>query len=477
MRCFCPSSIVGRLSSESNNVMNTMNLSDPAYRRDLGGGLVLRWSTLEDADQITALYSNVFRNSANDPPNMRTAAFGRDLISGRHPLIGSGDFALVEDTVHGRAVAATCLIEQTWSYEGIDFLVGRPEIVASDADYRNRGLVRAVFELIHARSAANGHVAQGITGIPYYYRQFGYEYALDLGGTRTIAFDAIPKLKDDAQEPYMLREATPDDLPEMLALHERERSRAAITASIDHAYWHFIFDGHSAESGEGWRPYVIGVRSNRGWEGTALGYVLTRRIVWDDTFGIVGMSVREGEPLLSILPSVMRQLQALAPTVQRAKEDQPPPTKLGFAFGRSHPVYDVLHDKLFPGEAQPYAWYVRVPDLPGFVRRIAPVLEHRLAGSAAAGYTGDLKLTFYRGGLHMMFENGRLNEAEPWQAPVQDSGAMAGFPPLVFLQLLFGHRSLRELRYAFPDVWANETGRTLLEALFPPRLAWVLPLD
>ena len=59
----------------------------------------------------------------------------------------------------------------------------------------------------------------------------------------------------------------------------------------------------------------------------------------------------------------------------------------------------------------------------------------------------------------------------------QTSGAMAGFPPLVFLQLLFGHRSLRELRHAFPDVWANETGRALLEALFPSRLAWVLPLD
>ncbi|HEU5015976.1 MAG TPA: GNAT family N-acetyltransferase [Roseiflexaceae bacterium] len=457
--------------------MTTSTLSDPAYRRDLGGGLVLRWSTAHDADQIAALYSDVFRNSPNDPPNMRTAAYGRDLISGRHPLIDSGDFALVEDTDQGRAVAATCLIGQTWSYEGIDFPVGRPEIVASDADYRNRGLVRAVFELIHARSAANGHVAQGITGIPYYYRQFGYEYALDLGGSRSIAFDAIPKLKDGEQEPYMLREATPEDLPEMQALYERERSRAAITAQIDHAYWQFMFDGHSLESGEGFQPYVIGVRSELGWEGNPLGYVLTRRILWGDTFGVACMAVREGEPLMAILPGIMRQLQAIAPQVQRSKADQPPPTKLAFGFGRSHPVYDVLHDKLFPGEAQPYAWYVRVPDLPGFVRRIAPVLEHRLAASAAAGYTGDLKLTFYRGGLHMVFENGRLNEAVSWQAPVQDSGAMAGFPPLVFLQLLFGHRNLHDLRHAFPDVWANETGRALLEALFPPRLAWVLPLD
>jgi predicted acetyltransferase len=69
-----------------------------------------------------------------------------------------------------------------WEYGGIPFGVGRPEIVASDPGYRERGLVRAVFELLHARSAALGHMAQGITGIPYYYRQFGYEYALDQGG-------------------------------------------------------------------------------------------------------------------------------------------------------------------------------------------------------------------------------------------------------------------------------------------------------
>ena len=37
-------------------------LSHPAYRRDLGGGLVLRWSTAADVEGIGQLYSYVFRN-------------------------------------------------------------------------------------------------------------------------------------------------------------------------------------------------------------------------------------------------------------------------------------------------------------------------------------------------------------------------------------------------------------------------------
>jgi hypothetical protein len=47
----------------------------------------------------------------------------------------------------------------------------------------------------------------------------------------------------------------------------------------------------------------------------------------------------------------------------------------------------------------------------------------------------------------------------------------------VFLQLLFGRRSLAELHHAFPDVYADQIGRSLLEALFPARPSWVLALD
>ncbi|HNP73237.1 MAG TPA: hypothetical protein PKK15_19140 [Kouleothrix sp.] len=148
-------------------------------------------------------------------------------------------------------------------------------------------------------------------------------------------------------------------------------------------------------------------------------------------------------------------------------------------LGREHPAYAALDPMLAATYEAPYAWYVRVPDLPAFVRHVAPALERRLAGSFMAGYSGELRLDFYRGGLRLAFEQGRLRAAEPWNARAVAWGPKpnGGFPPLVFLQLLFGHRSLSELRYAFPDVWAEEEARPALEALFPSRPAWVLPLD
>jgi len=166
-------------------------MSDPAYRRELGDGLVLHWSRPEDTERLAALYADVFRRSADVPSNSYMAAWTRDMMSGRHPLIDPTDFALVEDTRAGAIVAAACLLSQTWEYDGIPCPIGRPEAVGTAIGYRDRGLVRAIFELIHARSVARGDLAQGITGIPYYYRQFGYEYALDLDGNRALSFAAI----------------------------------------------------------------------------------------------------------------------------------------------------------------------------------------------------------------------------------------------------------------------------------------------
>ena len=103
--------------------------------------------------------------------------------------------------------------------------------------------------------------------------------------------------------------------------------------------------------------------------------------------------------------------------------------------------------------------------------------RHRLATSVIPGYTGRLRLDFYRSALLLSFVNGRLTAAETTHDTRSGDEATAGFPPTVFLQLLFGRRSLDDLRYAFPDVWANAEGQLLLDVLFPRQRSHVLPLD
>jgi hypothetical protein len=453
-----------------------IELSHPAYRRDLGGGLVLRWSKAADVENIGQLYSYVFRGKPEDPLNHTMNAWTHDLMGGRHPLIDPGDFALVENTDGGGVVAATCLIRQTWEYEGIAFPAGRPEIVATLPDFRNRGLIRAIFELIHARSAAEGPLAQGITGISYYYRQFDYEYALDLGGRRSVYLAAIPHLKPGESEPYALRDATPADLPQVMALYDRERARGPVSAQIDADYWCWLMEGQNPDAGEGWSTRMI-VRAGDN-HAAPVGYVLTNRRRHGDRLGVIGVALEPGVALPTLLPSLLRALQTLALALPPFRPHQPEvAARISFALFGSHPVYDALGPGLTADVEPPYAWYVRVPDLPQFMRRIAPALERRLAASSASGYTGELTLNFFRAGLRLVFEQGRLIDAANYRAEGWSPQYNAGFPPLVFLQLLFGRRSLDELRYAFPDVYADQIGRPLLEALFPARASWVLPLE
>jgi len=454
--------------------MLTEIAASATYRRDLGNGLILRWSTPDDTENIANLSGHVFRRKEDEPLNTNIMKWVRQLMSGQHPLMGQNDYAVIEDThkAGNPLVASTCLFRHEWNYEGIPFMIGRPEIVASDPNYRKRGLIRALFEMVHARSAAEGHLAQGITGIPYFYRQFGYEYALDLGGEHITPLSLIPKAKEGEGEPYTLRDANQDDIPAILRFYDGRKDTGVVWSTLPLDYLRYNIHAWAQLDEPGKRSQAQMIIDTTG---TAQGFILMDQQRWGSAAQINMMEVVQGINLQAMMPSVLRGLQAYGEQMPVRKTNKDPFSEIAFSLGRSHPVYDAL-GHLAPVHEPPYAWYVRVADLPAFIKHIAPVLQKRLASSAIAGYTGELKLNFYRGGLRLAFQDGQLTTAEPWEAPIYSAEPSAGFPPLVFLQLLFGHRSLDDLRAAFPDVTANNDAVLVLKTLFPTRASYTLSL-
>ena len=444
------------------------------YRRDLGDGLVLRWSTPADTENIVDLVSLVFRDREDEPLNHPLGHLMRELMSGTHPVMGPGDFALVEDTRRqgNPLVACTCLWRHTWEYEGIPFRIGRPEIVATDPGYRNRRLIRAIFDVIHARSEAEAHLVQAITGIPYFYRLFGYEYALDLGGRRSVYVSLLPQATGSAPEPFSLRDATWEDIPLVQRLYDQQRASGIVSALIDEAWWRYQLSiWRTSLSGEGWHIQMID-----DGDGQSQGYMITPAIRWRDSLRVIDLAFVSGANVPAIMPSLLRALAAQGAQLPVRESGASPFSRITFNLGRSHPVYAVLEKSMPATKEDPYAWYVRVAHLPKFIHLIAPVLERRLASSVVAGYSGELKFDFYRGGLRMAFERGTLRTVEDWRRPIWNPNEDGGFPPHVFLQLLFGHRGLDALRAAFPDVWVNDNVELLVNTLFPYRPSRVLPL-
>lgn len=451
--------------------MATVTTAAPNYRRELGEGLIQRWSTPEDTENIAQLCGMVFRDKEDEPLNLIMMNSVRRQMSGDFPLMGPGDYAVIEDT-HKEGnplVACTCLWRLEWAYEDIAFSVGQPEYVATHPDYRHRGLIRTLFDMIHARSEAEDHLVQGITGISHFYRQFGYEYALELEGRRVTYLSLIPKAQESTPEPYSLRVATPEDLPLLMELFHRQSS--AIKFIPSERYWRY-------QMKEDKDPTFVGkqmcVRMIVDEAGAVQGYLMVATRRGGSRLNVYALNIAVGVSWQAVMLPLLRALEAYGMQIPTTRPNVPPLNEISFWLGSEHPIYEVLGEALAPFYEPPYAWYVRVPDVLAFLRHIAPALERRLANSTAAAYTGELTLDFYRSGLHMVFDKGRITHIEPWRTPVYNNNADATCSALVFLQLLFGYRSLDELRYAFPDVRVEKSAaEVLLNALFPKKFSWV----
>jgi hypothetical protein len=407
---------------------------------------------------------------------------GRLVMRPDFPFMRPNDFALVEDTSQPGcpAVACACFWRHQWSFAGIPFGVGRPEFVATDPAYRNRGLVRAIFEMHHARSAAEGHLMQAITGIPYFYRQFGYEFVLDLGGHRVTYLSQIPDKKDAEPEPFTLRLATLADLPLLMCLYDRGRDASLIwhEASEDYwrlqiNYWHepdVIHNGLANAAMDA--RYLVIEHSEHG----ACGCIAVPPRRWGRDLAVYALDVSPEVDLPTALPSLLRLLRTVGEETPCTGREIVPCREISWSFGRKHAVYDLLGDALAPRSGPPYAWYIRVPDVLAFLHHVQPVLEKRLACSHYAHYTGELHFDLYRTGLALRFEHGKVAAIEPWRTSDYSDEASLGCPPLVFLQMLLGYRTISELNTFYPDAWVEDDVRLLVNTLFPAQHSTVRPL-
>jgi Acetyltransferase (GNAT) domain len=448
-------------------------------KRDLGGGLILRRATVEDAEAVAAFNARIHHSSGDfdqRDPHRGIAAGTRDLMSGDHPTCDASDFTVVEDTTTGSIVSSTCLIGQRFSYEGLEFDAGLPELVGTHPDYRRRGLVREQFGVLHRWSEERGYLMQAIGGIPHYYRRFGYEMAVHMGEGRRVYVQDVPgkpsssdKVRSSPRS-YQLRPAAAADAGFLSDLDRRARRRYLLTSSRGEGLWRYEVAGRDPESDES-----LEVRIVENAAGEPAGYVCHTRDLRDGTLEVDGYELSNGVSWLEVTPFVLSELAEIG---HRHASDGKKLASLTFALGEHHPLYDAIPEPpLYRLDRHGhYSFYVRVPDLPGFLRHIAPVLERRLAASVAAGHTGELEVSFYGSGLRLELERGRLTKVGDWSPRVEECGD-AAFPDLTFLQLLFGHRSLDELDRAFADCSPGKgDARVLLRALFPRRTSELWPV-
>ena len=421
---------------------------------DLGDNLILRFARPDDVDALAEFNARVFEDE-------KVGVGIRGLMSGHHPTVKASDFTLVEDTRTKKIVSSMCLISQTWAYRGIPFKFGRPEVVVTEPEYRRRGLVRKQFEVIHALSASRGELMQGITGIPWYYRQFGYEMAMEVDGGRAIAGIDLPKLKDGDSEKYHLRPVVDDDHAFIRGLYDCASCRQPFSTLRSETEWNYEFGGRSENDFAYWEWLIIETAA-----GDRLGYVQYYPWIEDNALYIIQIELKSGVGYLNLMPGVLQGLWKIAQAMPVYGNHKNQELKaINLELGRVHPGYHaLLGNKIHAHD--PYGLYIRIPDLVAFLRHIQPALEKNLVGTVAEGYNGELKLNYYRSGIQLKFNGGKITDISTWSPDSVEDGD-ARFPDLTFLQLLCGRRRFNELKTNFVDCDGRDEAGVLLDCLFP----------
>ena len=438
-------------------------------KRQLGNGLILQDLSEDfarDKDRLPEFYYYGFESDDNIDENW-LVAWVRDLIN-THPLMSPEDFLYVVDpAADDRIVSGNLLIAQTWRYAGIEIPVGRPEIIATLPEYRRKGLVRETFKEIHARSEAVGHILQVITGIPNYYRQFGYAMAVPFGTRGYLPVSQIPDLNEGEVQQFTLRTATTNDIPLIMAVDAYNARSPLLSVVRDETMWHYDVSGTRTSSKE----LAFFVIENISYD--VVGYVAMGPTFTPDVASVRYVQLNEKANYIEIYADLLREIKRIG---QKPNENL---DRIDF-WVALHPTLTRMLSRhngaFFRDDSRIYTYYMRVPDLPRFLMHISPVLEARLVGSAAQGYSGTLVIDMYQKEcLLIEFVSGKLKGVGYGEKP-RNAKATLNIHWDLFLHLLFGYQDFDEVAAYRADVYASLPMIALLDILFPKQYSSLLPI-
>ncbi len=355
-----------------------------------------------------------------------------------HPTMTLEDFFAVKHK--GRIVAGANLIPLEWCLSGTPLKVAELGCVATLPEYRRRGLQGRLMEEYHKRVLKKGYDLSAIEGIPFYYRQFGYEYALPLDEETRLAISKIPDYKID----HVIRPFRNTDIPAAMRLLATSQQKYYV---------------HTVRSKDIWKMFQ---RTRMVAEYEFEAYVVEEK---EKPIAYFRTSVNSENREL-FLREITDVDQCTAQSILRFLKDmgkQRELETLAATIGYHEPFTEHLISA--GGEsAPPYAWQIRVTDYMSLFQKLKPLLEKRLAMSTYRHLTEKLNFNFYRYIVQVTLENGTIKNIECLK---NCEDRTIRFNPFVFTQLLLGYRSREELQKNYPDFIVRPSHRHLIDILFP----------
>lgn len=405
------------------------------YDIPLENGLILR--TVRDEKDIEKYVA--FNSEFNNP----NEGLNTNILLRYFPGSSFDDYQLIEDPKSGAIVATTCLIPWRMQMEGVPLRAGQLEQVLSHPAYRRHGLIKILIRRFMQTVVERGYDLSFIWGIPYYYRQYGYTYAIDGNAYESLPVARIPDRPSSQESNFRFRPARSIDANTLTRLYRAAMKSQTLHITRDQDHWRYLME-HACLP-----VYIVENRQT----GHAVGYLGMVKSADGTVANIIESGITNQDAGWAALDFVKTQCSQ---EVQIAWPREGTLAGLARLLGSTPQV--------------PSQWLFNFHHPEAFLLKLGPVLEKRLAESDCAGLTTDLIINLYRQAYRLCFHNGKLTGVDALGFIDSSMGADGGdlcIPPDAFVRLLLGYRDLDNLYDAWPDIVVKKRARHVLDALFP----------
>lgn len=405
------------------------------FEQNLDNGLLLRTVRNEKDVQAYADFNSIYNNPHE--------GVNSNILMRYFPGSSYEDYQLVEDEQSGQIVATTCLIPWEIHFEGITLRAAQLEQVLSHPDYRHHGLVRTQIKRFMQVVSERHCDLSFIWGIPYYYRQYGYSYCIEGYTFETLPVMRIPEAQPGQDHPYRMRPAVSGDVLSLTKLYRQSMHSVPLHILRKPAHWHYLLERAGF-------PVQI-VEESR--SGRVVGYIGLTSLANQAGFQLYESGGNDPLAGMCVLQALKAQTKG---EIRISWPKNGTLARLARSLGSTTSV---------TGQ-----WLFHITDPVGFLTKIGPVLERRLAAAGIPNLSQEILINLFRQAYRLCFEAGKLARAEAVGFVDSSMGADGGdlcIPPDAFVRLALGHRTLDELLDAWPDIVVKPKSRHLLDALFP----------
>ena len=410
-------------------------------------------ATINDLEDIAAFNARIHEEERVKPTI-------RDLITMKKiPDISRG-FLLARNPENDEVISSCCLIPQKLRYGNIPIHAGNPEFVGTDVAFRRMGLISKQFEIMHGWSEENKDDLLLIGGVPYFYRQYGYEMTVCMGYRHT----AHPSVLDEIKQPdneIIFTLAEKKDIPELIRLLGQDSQTYLISGDWSKQDWLYMIEDQKTNGCASQQIYLIH-RKN----GVLIGVVRYNNAINEGRLCLVGANI---DPVLAtwdeVEAAILIQLKKVSE--ENAKSTGKTLKEVGIQLPPSHPLL-VRTMHIFPHQNQGYAWYVRIPNIIRFLHKIKPVLEENIHNSPYRGLSRMLHINLFRQGIQIEFEKGMIKSIKEWKAKIHEDGDFL-CPESAFIHLVMGHRTSMEIQHLYRDCYGKKDAAQIIDSCFPKR--------